>query len=124
MERACLRSMVGLVVLGSPLIVLAALLGDPRINSYVGLSGLATGAVAWLAIRWIRAGPNRGIGWAIAGGLLIKIAWEVGGAEPRTLAGTAGEVRVAEWAHAAGAAAGLGIAAAGSWISKKPSGRA
>lgn len=97
-------------LLGAPLIGLALLLGEPAMQTYGGLSGLATGVVALLALTELgRRGQDRPWGW----GLLILVAAKIAFDATQTSALFAGlgtqAVRPSVLAHAAGAAAALAL---------------
>ena len=90
----------------------AGLLMQPALAHYGGASGVLHAGVA-VAACWLMAaqrGPARGIGVAIAGGLLIKVLVEAPWLGP--LAHPRGwDIALAPLAHASGALAGLGCAA-------------
>ncbi len=103
------------VLAGAPLVTLAALAGDSEMARYGGLSGLACAPLAWAGWRLWRDEDKirKAAGVVIFGLLAAKIGAEVLGGRP-ILAGfapEAGEVRPALWAHVAGVAAGLVLAA-------------
>jgi rhomboid family GlyGly-CTERM serine protease len=84
----------------------AALLAQPALAHYGGLSGVLHAGVAVVAVALLaRAGRSRAVGAAVAAGLLAKLLLERPWAGP--LAHPAGwDIAVAPLAHAAGAAAG------------------
>lgn len=95
-------------LLGAPLISLALLLGEPAMQTYGGLSGLATGVVVLLALTGLgRPGSDRAWWW----GLLILVAAKIAFDATQTstlFAGFATQaIRASVLAHAAGAVAAL-----------------
>jgi hypothetical protein len=121
LERADRAAWLALIGLGAPLVTLSALLGDAAMIRYGGLSGLACAPVAWWGgalWRDERAPRRRRAGGAALLGLLAaKCLGDFGSAEGVALLARfspgLGEVRVAAWAHVAGA--GLGVAGAWGW---------
>ncbi len=96
------------VLIATPLISCAILVSEPALQTYGGLSGLATGVVVLLALHQLRtAGPSRWL-WA---GVLALIAAKIGGEVVSGRTGFVGydssTVRTAWSAHVAGAAAAL-----------------
>ena len=90
-----------------PLLHLALLL-QPELAHYGGLSGLLHAGVAAAATYIVRYGPQhqRPIGWAILLGMVVKIVWEAPWGEPlRHVAGW--DIATAPLAHATGALAGV-----------------
>lgn len=94
----------------APLISLVLLVGEPAMQSYGGLSGLATGAVVLLAL--VRLGQNRaGRAWWIGVLALVagKIAFEAVHPAPLFSRFATPTVRSSVLAHAAGAATALAL---------------
>jgi rhomboid family GlyGly-CTERM serine protease len=104
LERLQPGSLVRWLVAGAPLISLTLLVGEPAMQVYGGLSGLATGAVVLLALmQWDRR-PRSRVWWG-AGLALVALKLGVEAAQPAPLfAGFSGAVRPSVLAHAAGAA--------------------
>jgi rhomboid family GlyGly-CTERM serine protease len=92
-----------------------ALLAQPALAHYGGLSGVLHAGVAVAAVHLLfRAGRARWIGGAVLAGLALKIVLERPWAGP--LAHPAGwDIAVAPLAHAAGAVAGLTAGAVSAW---------
>ncbi len=124
-ERVARRALVGLVLVGSPLVTLAALGVDGAMARYGGLSGIACAPLGWLVCQLWRAEPrgSRRVWAAVLLALLLaKIGLEAGTGrafvvefDPRV-----GEVRSAVWAHVAGALVGL---IAGAWRGREVAAR-
>jgi rhomboid family GlyGly-CTERM serine protease len=89
----------------------AALLAQPALAHYGGLSGVLHAGVAVVAVALLaRAGRSRAVGAAVAAGLLAKLLLERPWAGP--LAHPAGwDIAVAPLAHVSGALCGLACAA-------------
>lgn len=84
-----------------------ALLAQPALASYGGLSGVLHAAVAVAAVQLLRAerGMRQAIGAALAAGLLVKLVFEAPWQAPlRQVAGW--DIAIAPAAHSAGAWAG------------------
>jgi hypothetical protein len=90
----------------------ALLLAEPRLAGYAGLSGVlhAGVAVAALGLAVQGRGRARGVGAAVLGGLLVKLALEEPWRAPVQAPGS-WDMAVAVAAHATGAGAGLACAA-------------
>jgi len=89
-----------------------ALLSQPALTHYGGLSGVLHAGVAAcaLALAWRGNGPQRGVGAAVLAGLLLKILLEAPWLGPlRSVHGW--DIAIAPLAHAGGALAGLLCAA-------------
>jgi rhomboid family GlyGly-CTERM serine protease len=111
MERTDRKDWSWALLVIAPLITLATLALDPSLARYGGLSGLTTATLVWLGLRWfIRTrGFQRLAGLLVLAGVSWKIAHEWGGDGSTTLAEfgpASGNVRVASWAHVAGALGG------------------
>lgn len=110
-ERLSRGSLVVVVVAGAPAITGIALVMEPGMGSYAGLSGLACACVVWLACAWFSDKRTRLLGsilWVAVG---VRIACDLSGnGHGWGLAlneATAGDpVRVARYAHLAGAIVG------------------
>lgn len=113
-ERVSRGSVVLLLLAGAPAIAWVALTAESGMRSYVGLSGLACGCIAWLGLELTWGGRvnrrARLLGTALLGGLIIRIAWDLlsNGTAWMMLgeASMEGPFRVARHAHLAGALAG------------------
>lgn len=112
-ERTSRASVALLLIAGAPVIAWTALAADARMESYVGLSGLAAGCVVWLGLElaWKGRGETRDrlLGSAILVGLSARIAWDLMGAGEAWIAtfdAATRPVRVARFAHLAGALVG------------------
>lgn len=92
-----------------------ALLAQPALAHYGGLSGVLHAGVAVAAVHLLaRPGRARAIGAAVLAGLVAKLLWERPWAGP--LAHPAGwDIAVAPLAHAAGAVAGATAGAVAVW---------
>lgn len=125
-ERISRGSLAVLLVAGAPGIAWAALTAEADMGSYVGLSGLASGCVVWLALELVRAGRaekrDRLLGAILLVAVAGRIAWDLlgnGRGWVMTLdASEAEEVRVARYAHFAGAVAGALCWAGYAWTHK------
>jgi rhomboid family GlyGly-CTERM serine protease len=86
----------------------AALLPQPQLLHYGGLSGVlhAGVAVAALHLVWRERGRHAAVGWAVLAGLTIKLTLEQPWAGP-TQAVSGWNFRIAPLAHLTGAASGL-----------------
>lgn len=84
-----------------------ALLAEPALAHYGGLSGVLHAGVAAVAVwlLWSARGGRRALGGAIAAGLAIKVVLEAPWAGPLSQPG-GWDIAVAPLAHAAGALAG------------------
>ncbi len=89
------------------IISLLLLMGDAELERYAGLSGLAAGQIAMLAVLQLRAGPSDARLWWLAALALIavKIAWEWHTGAPLLVQGAA-DIRSVPLAHLAGAVSG------------------
>jgi len=114
-ERISRGSLIALILAGAPAITWAALVAEPEMGSYVGLSGLACACVAWLACAWLWSEQShkrtRLLGAILLMAVGIRIGCDLlGNGRGWGLAlneATAGDsVRVARYAHLAGALAG------------------
>ncbi|MDI1248591.1 MAG: rhombosortase [Lacunisphaera sp.] len=97
-------------VIAAPLISLTLMLGEPAMQTYGGLSGLATGAVVLLALTELdRDSRDRAWGWGLLILVVAKIAFDA--TQTSTLFAGFGTqaVRSSVLAHAAGAAAAFGF---------------
>ncbi len=83
---------------------------DPDLARYGGLSGLAMAPVVWLGLHWAirERGILRAVGGLVLAGAGSKIVNEWGGLNPgfAEFNPVEGNVRVASWAHVAGALGG------------------
>jgi len=115
------------VGVAAPVVTFAALAGDGELVRYGGLSGLATAAAACLCMLWLmrESGGRRLVGGAVLAVIGLKVglewmvpdrSWLMALSEGGEGAGDGRPVRVARWAHAAGLAAGVGIAAGRLWL--------
>lgn len=84
-----------------------ALLAEPALAHYGGLSGVLHAGVAAAAswLLWSARGRRRAVGAALAAGLLAKVVLEAPWAGPLAVGG-GWDIAVAPLAHAAGALAG------------------
>lgn len=96
-----------------------ALLAQPALAHYGGLSGVLHAGVAVVAVHLLpRPGRARWIGGAVLAGLALKLLLERPWAGP--LAHPAGwDIAVAPLAHAAGAVAGVTAAAVSVWTMRR-----
>lgn len=88
-----------------------ALLAQPALTRYAGLSGVLHAAVAVAVVQLLRGGrgARRAVGAALAAGLLLKLVLEAPWQGPlRQVPGW--DIAIAPAAHAAGALAGLSCA--------------
>jgi rhomboid family GlyGly-CTERM serine protease len=108
LERRHQGLLFGFTLLAAPLISLTLLLGEPAMQTYGGLSGLATGVVVLLALTELGRRGRDGAWWR---GLLILVAAKITFDATQTTTLFAGfgtqAVRSSVLAHAAGAAAAL-----------------
>lgn len=112
-ERRMREMLAVLVACG--VAVQLALLAEPRIRWYGGLSGALHGLAAWGALRLIGARGGSGmIGVAMAVGLLIKLWLEQSWLVPVRMSASWG-FGVVSIAHAYGAVAGLVCWLLGQW---------
>ncbi len=96
------------------------LLAEPALAHYGGLSGVLHAGVAAAALHlaWRGAGTARGVGFALLGGLALKVLAEAPWAH--VLRHPAGwDIAVAPAAHACGAIAGVLCAAAGEALAQR-----
>lgn len=113
-ERLSRGSVALLLLAGAPVIAWVALVTEAGMSRYVGLSGLACGCVAWLGLELACGArvekPGRLLGALLLLGLLVRIGWDVLSAGEAWIAEIdapqIGTVRVARFAHLAGALAG------------------
>lgn len=86
-----------------PVLGLTLLVGAPALQTYAGLSGVATGLVALLALElWPRSRIDRGFAAALAGLLVLKLAAECVPAEPLFVRFDDTSIRPVPLVHAAG----------------------
>ena len=98
-------------LLAAPVISLAFLLGEPAMQTYGGLSGLATGAVVLLTL--VRLGQDQAArAWWIGVLALVglKIVFDASHAVPLFSSFASQNVRTSGLAHAAGAVAAVAFA--------------
>jgi rhomboid family GlyGly-CTERM serine protease len=94
--------------LAAPLIGLAVMIGEPRLQIYGGLSGLATGVAVLLALHQLRVpGPSRWIWAAVLALIAIKSVYDVTQTDALLVAFAQPGVRSSTTAHAAGAIVAL-----------------
>ncbi|MES1195254.1 MAG: hypothetical protein ABUL65_05115, partial [Opitutus sp.] len=95
-------------LVGAPLISLGLLVGEPAMQVYGGLSGLATGIVVLLALMQVsRPGPER-VGWAGALVLVaVKATFDASHAQALFAQFDSPAIRPSVLAHAAGAGTAL-----------------
>jgi len=99
-----------LALVVAPLLSLVLLLGEPAMQTYGGLSGLATSAVVLLALVQLhRRSPDRAWWWTILLLIAAKIGVDAVREEPLFVALGAQAVRSSVLVHAAGAAAALAL---------------
>lgn len=121
MERECPAAWRRLVLVVAPAVTLLALLGDLRMERYGGLSGLATAPLVWFGLTRIRDGA--GLRRLAGATVLVLVAGKIlhdllsGDVLLARFDPHAAEVRVAVWAHLAGA---LG----GAWLARRDRGMA
>lgn len=115
-ERISRASLALMLIFGAPLITWAAMLAEPAMGSYVGLSGLACGCVAWLAFERIcdvETGKRAQLAGVVLALLVIaRIAVDLlgngtgWGVALHDSAGLAEATRVSRYGHLAGAVIG------------------
>jgi rhomboid family GlyGly-CTERM serine protease len=96
------------VFFAAPLIGLAVLAGEPRLHSYGGLSGLATGVVVLLALHQVRApGAPRLVWTALLALVAAKSVHDLAAPDALFASYDLPGVRTSATAHAAGATVAL-----------------
>lgn len=95
----------------------AALVLQPQLLSYGGLSGVlhAGVAIAALHLVWRAQASRRAIGWAVLAGLTLKLLLEKPWPGP-TLTPPGWDIRIAPLAHVTGTVAGLLCGAVAQWL--------
>lgn len=114
MERVDRRAWWALALILAPVITVAGLLMEPGMATYGGLSGVATAPLVWLGLRAVCHGADmpRWAGAVVLVGVVAKISADGMGEAGALLARfgpESGTMRVAVWAHVAGAMAGVGL---------------
>lgn len=110
LERRHPGLVIAYTLLGAPLISLTLLLGEPAMQTYGGLSGIATGVVVLLALTELgRHGRDRAWWWGLLILVAAKIAFDATQTEPLLAGFGTQAVRSSVLAHAAGAAAALAL---------------
>src|SRR5690606_20376173 len=100
------------ILVAAPAVTWMTLALEPGLAHYGGLSGVATAPVVWAGLRWLvfDRGGRRVAGVVVLAAVGWKILYEWGGgAALARFDHHAGDVRVAAWAHVAGALGGLAI---------------
>lgn len=112
LERETRHGWMWMILLLAPLITVTALVLDPDLARYGGLSGLATAPVVWLGLHWVTR--ERGILRAVGGLVLAGVGWKIVnewgslGDNPvfAEFDPVERNIRVASWAHVTGALGG------------------
>jgi rhomboid family GlyGly-CTERM serine protease len=100
--------------IAAPLIGLAIMIGEPDLQIYGGLSGLATGVAVLLGLHQVRVpGPSRWIWASLLALIAIKSVYDVTQTGPLLVAYAEPGVRSSATAHAAGAIVALAHFSAG-----------
>lgn len=108
LERLQPNRLPGFLLLSAPLISVILLIGEPAMQIYGGLSGLATGAVVLLALTQLSRRHAGGIWWGILLAIVaLKFIVEATQVAPLFAGFGASTVRPSILAHAAGAITGL-----------------
>lgn len=110
LERLQPGRLLHLALVAAPLISLALLVGEPAMQAYGGLSGLATGLVVLLALTQLgRRGQDRRWWCGLLVLVMVKIATDATQTEALFVGFGPQAVRSSALAHAAGAAAALAL---------------
>lgn len=116
MERENRRAWLLVILVAAPAVTWMTLALEPELARYGGLSGLATAPVVWAGLRWLSL--DRGVRRVAGAVVLAAVGWKIfyewgGGAALARFDHHAGDVRVAAWAHVAGALGGVAVALPG-----------
>ena len=99
-------------LMAPPLISVALLLGEPTLQFYGGLSGLATAGVTFACLGELgRPGANRHFWRIILAVVVLKMGWELLSGETLFAHFGGTGVRAVPLSHVAGAVAALGVGA-------------
>lgn len=100
--------LISYIMIGAPLISLGLLAGEPAMQTYGGLSGLATGIVTWLALTQLARADAARAWWA--GALVLisaKTAFDASHLPALFAQFDSPDIRSSALAHAAGAGTAL-----------------
>ena len=98
----------------------AALVAQPQLTHYSGLSGVlhAGVTVGALHLAWRERGQRRAIGWAVMAGVALKLLLETPWAGP-TQAASGWDFPIAPLGHLSGAVSGLVCGAVAQWLAHR-----